>query len=226
MNELGRILALNARWELTRWRRSQRGWLLLVPPIAAPIGSIVADLYLRVPSQATAQVLGLLIAGGLAGLILLDLVALAVGEDLGLRAHVTFFALPQDRRALLTGRLALVLVGTLAAYGIAAIGVWYGAEAIVAADPRTVPILDPFHLALAVPAFLLFLAGVTAAGAVFTKTSAQGLVAGVLAGVVVAGGSGYLLALHELSIVFPLLLLVAGVGALAWSVWQYAQVVG
>ncbi|MCI4360633.1 MAG: hypothetical protein L3J91_02935, partial [Thermoplasmata archaeon] len=186
-----------------------------------PIGSAIADLYLQIPSRATAQVLGLLIAGGLAGLILLDLVALAVGEDLTLRAHVTFFALPQSRVGLVVGRLTVVLGGTLGAYALSAIGVWYAAAALVAPSTRYVSIFDPFHLALAIPAFLLLLAGVTAAGAVFTKTSSQGLVAGVLAGVVIAGVTGYLLALHELTWLYPVALGFAGAGALGWAIGRY-----
>jgi len=217
---------LNARWELTRLRRSQRLWLLLIPPVAGPVGSAISDLYLHVPSRATAQILGLLIAGGLAGLILLDLVALAVGEDLTLRAHVTFFALPQGRRALLTGRLSVVLAGAMGAYALAALGVWYVSGALVPADDLVRPIFDPGHLAIAIPAFLLFLAGVTAAGAVFTRTSAQGLVAGVLAGVVVAGGTGYLLDLHELTGLFPVVLAAAGAGAIGWTIAEYPKLGG
>jgi hypothetical protein len=226
VSEATRTAVLNAQWELTRWRRSQRGWLLLIPPVAGPVGSTIADLYLHVPSQATAQILGLLIAGGLAGLILLDLVPLSVGEDLALRAHVTFFSLPQSRRALLSGRLGLVLAATMASYGLSAAGVWFASTSLVAPDLTLMPILDPFHLALAIPAFLLFLAGVTAAGAVFTRTSSQGLVAGVLAGVVIAGVTGYLLALDELTALFPILLGLAGVGALGWALWQYPTLGG
>ena len=218
MSDAVRTFRLNAEWELTRWRRSQRGWLLVIPPIAGPIGSAIADVYLRIPSQATAQILGLLIVGGLAGLILLDLVALAVGEDLTLRAHVTFFALPQSRLALIAGRLAVVLAGILAGYALAAAEVWYVSAALVAPDPYLVPIFSPWHLALSVFGFLVFLAGITAAGAVYTRASSQGLVAGVLAGVVVAGGTGYLLALHELTLLFPVGLAVVGAGALVWSV--------
>jgi hypothetical protein len=226
VNEELRTFGLNVRWEVTRLRRSQRIWLLLVPPVAGPIGSAIADLYLHVPSLATAQILGLLIAGGLVGLILLDLVALAVGEDLTLRAHVTFFALPQSRLALIAGRLSVVLAGTMASYGLAATGVWYASKAIVPPAPLLEPIFDPGHLALAVPAFLVFLAGVTAAGAVFTRTSSQGLVAGVLAGVVVAGLTGYLLDFHELTALFPVLLAVAGAGALGWTLVQYPKLGG
>jgi hypothetical protein len=217
---------LNAGWELTRLRRSQRIWLLLIPPVAAPIGSAIADLYLRIPSVATARILGLLIAGGLAGLILLDLVALAVGEDLTLRAHVTFFALPQGRRALLAGRLAVVLAGTLGAYALAAGGVWFASGALVTPTSLLQPIFDPGHLALAIPGFLVFLAGVTAAGAVYTRTAAQGLVAGVLAGVVVAGLTGYLLDLHEATALFPVLLAVAGAGAIGWTIEEYPKLGG
>jgi hypothetical protein len=226
VNEASRAFSLNARWELTRLHRSQRLWLLLIPPVAGPIGSAVADLYLHIPSLATAQILGLLIAGGLSGLILLDLVALAVGEDLSLRAHVTFFALPQSRFALLAGRLSVVLAGTMGAYAVSATGVWLASTALVAPDALVQPIFDPAHLALAIPAFLLFLAGVTAAGAVFTRTSAQGLVAGVLGGVVVAGVTGYLLELHELSALFPVVLAIAGAGAIGWALNEYPKLGG
>jgi len=221
VSDVARTFSLNAQWELTRLRRSQRIWLLLIPPVAGPIGSAVADLYLHVPTRATAQILGLLIAGGLAGLILLDLVALAVGEDLTLRAHVTFFALPQSRRTLLAGRLTVVLGGAMASYGLSAVLVWFASAALVAPNPLILPIFDPGHLALAVPGFLLFLAGVTAAGAVFTRTASQGLVAGVLAGVVVAGLTGYLLAFHELTALFPVLLAIAGGGAIGWALDRY-----
>jgi hypothetical protein len=190
------------------------------------LGSAIADLYLHIPSLATAQILGLLIAGGLSGLIVLDLAGLAAGEDLALRAHVTFFALPQDRRAILAGRLFVVLGGGLAAYAVAAVGVWYGSAALVAPDASVRAIFPPAHLALAVPAFLLFLAGVTVAGAVYTRTSAQGLVAGVLAGVVVAGATGALLADGELTLLFPVVLALAGAGALGWALVQYPNLGG
>lgn len=217
-------LGRNLRDELRRWRRSQRGWLWLVPPVAAPIGSAIADLYLKVPATPTAEILGLLIAGGLTSLILLDLAALAAGEDLALRAHLTGFALPQDRRAILAGRLIAVLGAGMGAYAIAAAGAWEAAVLLVAPDPLTHAFLDPSHLAWAVPGFLLFLAGVTVAGAVYTRTSAQGIVAGVLAAVVVAGVTGDLLAHSELTLAFPAVLAAAGAGSLGWAVARYPTV--
>jgi hypothetical protein len=183
----------------------------------------VADVYLKIPSQGTALVLGLLITGGLAGLVLLDLVALAVGEDLALRAHLTFFTLPQGRPAMLGGRLFVAFGGPLVAFGLGAGAVWALGGALVTAQPGALPIFDPSHLALAIVAFLVFLGGVTSAAAVFSRTSSQGLVAGVLAGVVVAGLTGYLLVAHELTEIFPVGLTAAGFAAVAWTLYQYSS---
>ena len=215
--------AENARYEIVRLRRSQRIWLLVIPPIAGPIGSAVADLYLKIPSTATALLLGLMITGGLAGLILLDLTALAVGEDLGLRAHWTYFTLPQGRTALLAGRLTVVLGLGMAAYAVGALAIWgLGGTLITPGDARA-PIFDPAHLAWAIPAFLLFLAGVTAAAAAYSRTSAQAIVAGVLGGVVGAGVTGDLLFQGQLTLLFPVLLALGGVGALGWAFYRYPQ---
>ncbi|MCI4328760.1 MAG: hypothetical protein L3J86_04165, partial [Thermoplasmata archaeon] len=123
MSGLVDTLATNARWEWTRLRRSRRSALLLIPPIAGPVGSAISDVYLRIPSLATALILGLLIEGGLAALVVLDLTALSVGEDLARRAHLLTFPLPQDRRAMLVGRLLVVLGGSLAAFGVGAAGI-------------------------------------------------------------------------------------------------------
>jgi hypothetical protein len=213
---------LNARWEFTRLERSRRLWLLLLPVVAAPIGSGIADLYLRVPSVDTARVLGLFITAGLAGLLALDLVALAVGEDLSLGAHLTAFTLPQGRRAQLAGRESLVLAGVLAAYGVGAALVWVLSGILVSPTAgAATPILLPLHLALGLPALLLFLGGVTAAGAVVTRSAAQSLVAGVLAGVVAAGVGSWLLLEHNLTPLFPVALAAAGMAGLAWSLYQY-----
>ena len=220
---VARSLGENARWELVRLRRSQRIYLVLIPPVAGPVGSAIADLYLKIPSTGTALILGLLITGGLAALILLDLTALAVGEDLGLRAHWTFFTLPQRRANILAGRLGLVLALTLGAYAIGAVAVWSLGGALVTPAPTKPPVLDPAHLAWAIPAFLVFLAGVTSAAAVISRTSAQALVAGVLAGVVGAGVTGNLLFQGELTPLFPLLLLVSGLGGLGWSLYRYPK---
>lgn len=224
MNPTLGTLVSNARWEGTRLRRSRRMWLFLIPPVAGPVGSAIADVYLRIPTASTAEVLGLLITGGLAGLILLDLVALAVGEDLGLRAHLTFFVLPQRRSTLLAGRLLTPLSLGLGAYAIGSALILALGGALVTAGPSRTAIFDPGHLALAIPGFLVFLTGVTSAGAAYSRGSAQAIVAGVLAGVVVAGGTGFLLLQGTLTMAFPLLLAIAGAGAIGGSLWAYDRV--
>jgi hypothetical protein len=88
------------------------------------------------------------------------------------------------------------------------------------------PLFVPWHLLVAIPGLLVFLAGVTAVAAWFTKRSSEAIVAGVLAGVVGAGGAGYLLAQSELTLLLPELLLVAGVGALAWTVASFPRLAG
>lgn len=218
--------ATNARWEVTRLRRSQRIWLLLIPPVAGPIGSTVADLYLRVPSTGTAEVLGLIITAGLAALVVLDLTALAVGEDLALRTHYLTFALPQGRAAALSGRLGVVLGGTLALYGVGAIAVIALAGAIVHTTPLAPPpILTPSHLAVGVVGLLIFLAGVTASAAAVTRSASQGLVAGVLAGVVAAGIGSLFLLEGRLTVAFPEVLAATGLLALAWCLRHYGRLV-
>src|ERR1700683_2321963 len=139
----------NARWEVTRLRRSRRIWLLLIPAVAGPIGSTVADLYLHIPSPGTAAVLGLLITAGLAALVVLDLTALAVGEDLALRTQFLTFALPQRRVSALAGRLGLVVGGTLAVYGVGAALVSSLSATLIAASPSApASLLMPAPLAI------------------------------------------------------------------------------
>ena len=224
MNPTLSTLVANVRWEGTRLRRSRRMWLFAIPPVAGPVGSAIADLYLRIPTTATAEILGLLITGGLAGLVVLDLVALAVGEDLGLRAHLTFFVLPQRRSVLLAGRLLTPLSAGLGGYTIGAALILALGGALVTPGPSRAAIFDPGHLALAIPGFLVFLAGVTTAGATYSRGSAQAIVAGVLAGVVVAGGTGFLLLQGTLTMAFPLVLALAGAGAVGWSLWAYDHI--
>lgn len=220
-------LVANARWEYVRLLRSRRIWLLLIPPVAAPLGSAISDLVLGIPTVATARILGLLIAGGLGALVLLDLTALAVGEDLVRRAHLTSFPLPQDRRAALTGRLLLPVGGSLVAYLVGATGVWVLAGAIVHDRPGALPPLFlPDHLALAVLALLVFLAGVTALGAALTRSSSEALVSGILAAVLAAGGTGYLTFQHALTAAFPVLLGAAGGVALVVAVGRYPDLEG
>ena len=217
----------NAGWEVLRLRRSRRIWLLLIPLIAAPVGSAVADLYLRVPSPGTAEVLGLLIAAGLSALVVLDLTALAVGEDLALRTQFLTFALPQSRTAALAGRLTVVIGGTLAVYAAGAVEVGWLANALVTQSASAPPpLLVPFHLGLGLLGLLAFLGGVTAAAGIVTRSSAQALVAGVLAGVVAAGLGSLFLIERQLSPVFPWTLGVVGLVGIGWCLAQYGQLDG
>jgi len=218
-------LVRNGHWELTRLRRSRRIWLLLIPAAAGPVGSTVADLYLRVPSAGTAQVLGLLITTGLAALVILDLVALAVGEDLALRSHYLTFALPQPRVSALAGRIGVVLAGSLASYTVGALAVLALAAALVpTATGASPPILSPTHLAIGSAALLVFLGGVTAAAASVTRSASQALVAGVLAGVVVAGLASLFLLQGRLTEWFPLALTVGAIAGFGWSLGEYARI--
>ncbi|HTT26130.1 MAG TPA: hypothetical protein VMH90_04110 [Thermoplasmata archaeon] len=227
MTSAGSALATNARWEVTRLRRSRRIWLLIIPVVAGPVGSAVADLYLKVPSAATAVILGALVTAGLAGLILLDLTALAVGEDLAARSSSFYFALPQPRAPMLAGRLLVVVGGCLAAYAIGAAAVWaLGGTFTSATDLPRPPLFIPAHLLLAIPALLVFLAGVVAVAAIVTRTASEAIVAGILAGVVVAGGAGYLVSQGTIGAWFPVLLALAGLGALGWAIYAYPELGG
>jgi ABC-type transport system involved in multi-copper enzyme maturation permease subunit len=225
----GEIAALvhNARWEVTRLCRSRRIWLLLIPIIAGPIGSGIADLYLHVPSSGTAEVLGLLITAGLAALVVLDLTALAVGEDLALRTHYLTFALPQPRASALAGRLLVVVGGTLAVYGVGAAAVAGLAGTLVSTSSTApTPILVPAHLAIGVVGLLVFLSGVTAAAGVVTRSASQALVAGILAGVVAAGIGSMFLIEGRLTALFPEVLAAAGLVGFAWCLTQYGRIEG
>jgi hypothetical protein len=214
----------NARWEVTRLRRSRRIWLFLIPVVAGTIGSGAADLYLHVPSSATAEVLGLLITAGLAALVILDLIALAVGEELALRTHYLTFALPQSRPIALAGRITLVMAGGLAAYGAGAVGAGWLATTLVTTSPTAPPpILIPSHLAVGIVGLLLFLGGATAAAAVVTRSSSQALVAGVLAGVVAGGVGSLFLVDGRLTVLFPLVLAAAGLLGFAGCLVQYGR---
>jgi hypothetical protein len=223
----GEVAALvhNARWEVTRLRRSRRIWLLLIPIVAGPLGSGIADLYLRVPSSGTAEVLGLLITAGLAALVVLDLTALAVGEDLALRTHYLTFALPQPRVSALAGRLGIVVGGTLAVYGVGALGVAWLANVLVSTSSTApAPILVPAHLALGVLGLLIFLGGVTAAAGIVARSAAQALVAGILAGVVAAGIGSMFLIEGRLTALFPEALAAVGLVGFAWCLVQYGRI--
>ncbi|MCI4327283.1 MAG: hypothetical protein L3K16_06590 [Thermoplasmata archaeon] len=223
----GELAALgrNARWELTRLRRSRRVWLLLIPVVAGPAGSAIADLYLRVPSAGTAEILGLLITAGLAALVILDLTALAVGEDLALRTHYLTFALPQSRSAALVGRLLVVVGGSLVAFGFGAVAVIALAQLLVGPGTDSVaPLFVPAHLAMGLLGLLLFLGGITAAAAVVTRSAAQALVAGVLAGVAAVGAGSWFLLQRQLTATFPEILGVVGGAGFVWCLIEYARI--
>jgi hypothetical protein len=211
----------NARWEWVRLRRSRRAWLLLIPAVAGPVGSAVADVYLQIPSAPTAVVLGLLVTAGLSALVVIDLTALATGEDLGLRSQLFYFSLPQHRTALLAGRLLLVVAGALGTYAVGAALVFaLGGSLIHPGLEARPPLFDPVHLAVAVAGLLVFLAGTAAAAAVVTKSASEATVASVLGGVVVAGAIGYLVSQGEISLWFPVGLTSVGIGELIWaSLW-------
>ena len=220
-----RTLSTNARWEVTRLVRSRRVWLLWIPIVAGPVGGAISDLYLKVPSVATAEILGLLITGGLSSLVILDLSALAVGEDLALRTHFLTFALPQGRGPALAGRLFVVTAGALATYAVGGAAVLWIAGALVhpqAGAPP--PILIPIHLYVGLVGLLAFLGGVVAAAAVVTRSSAQALVAGVLGGVVAAGAGSTLLIQDQISVVFPVVLGVVGLIGWSWALVDYSRI--
>ena len=213
--------AANARWELQRLRRSRRIWLLLIPPVAGPIGSASADLYLHVPSAATASVLGLLITAGLASLVILDLSALASAEDLGLRTHYLTFALPQSREAALAGRLAVVLGASFATYGAGAVVVLGMANLFPTTGGAPAPILPPAHLALGLVGLLAFLGGIAAAAGIVARSSSQALVASVLGGVVAGGLASTFLLQGDLTALFPATLAAVGTGGYVIAFLQF-----
>jgi hypothetical protein len=217
----------NARWEVTRLRRSRRIWLLLIPAVAGPIGSGIADLFLRVPSPGTAEVLGLLVTAALAALVVLDLIALAVGEDLALRTQYLTFALPQPRAGALAGRLAVVVGGSVGVYAVGAIGVALLANALVPTlSAAPAPIFVPAHLALGVLGLLVFLGGVTAAAGIVTRSASQALVAGILAGVLAAGIGSLFLIEARLTALLPEGLAVAGLVGFGWCLVRYGRMEG
>lgn len=221
----GASVLANARWELTRLVRSQRVFLLLIPPVAGPVGSAIAFLYFHVPSHATALILGLFVTGGLGALVVLDLSALTVGEELSRKAHFTLFTLPQERWAMLTGRLVVVLGASLGAYSLGAAAVWGMAAALVppvAGAPAA--LLDPLHLTGAIAVLLVFLGAVTLTASVITRSSSEALVAGVLAAVVTAAAAGYFLIQGSLTLLLPAVLGGIALISLGWSFMGYAQV--
>ena len=221
----------NARWEVVRLLRSRRLYLLVIPPVAGPIGSALAilDFGPLAPHGAplvhpTALVLGLFIVGGLASMVVLDLAALTVGEDLGRRAHLTAFSLPQARWEVLAGRFLVVMGAGLGAFVVGALLTWGLAGALV--PPRSddgYGLFDPTHLLEAMLALLFFLGAVTTQASVIARSASEALVAGVLAGVTVAGVAGYLLLQQQLTMELPAVLAGGGAIGLAWTFLRFER---
>lgn len=225
-------LVASLRWELLRLQRSRRIFLLVIPPIAGPIGSALAFLYFghtspngAVLTHPTALVLGLIVTGGLSGMVLIDLAALSAGEELSRRANLTFFALPQERWEVLGGRLAVDFALSLGAFLLGAAATWEIAGVIVPAHP-TDPygLFDPFHLLVALVALLAFLGAIGVAASIFTRSASEAIVAAVLAGVTTAGVAAYLVFEHQVSMAFPAALALAAAVCLGWSFYQYELV--
>jgi hypothetical protein len=212
----------NARWEAIRLVRSQRVFLLAIPPVAGPIGSAIAFLYFHIQYQADALLLGLLVTGGLSALVMLDLAALTVGEELACRAHYTLFTLPQERWVMLSGRVGVVFGASLAVFALGSALVVLLATELVPAT--TLPgVINPVHLVEGMAILLVFLGAVTLTASILTRSASEALVAGILAAVVTVAVAAYLLLHGELTMLFPAVLgLGAGI-AFGWSVASYSS---
>lgn len=222
-------LVANARWEVLRWVRSRRIFLLVIPLIAGPIGSALAFLYFRhvqangtVLTNGTALLLGLFVTGGLSAMVTLDLAALSEGEELSRRSHLLSLSLPQSRAEVLGGRLMLVLGSTLAIFALAGALVWPIASLVVPVQPTDpAPLFPPFHLYEGILALLFFLGASTVTASIIARSASEALVAGVLAGVVTASAAGYLAYVHQITMVFPAVLVVVGAVALGWAFTRF-----
>jgi hypothetical protein len=85
------------------------------------------------------------------------------------------------------------------------------------------PILIPGHLAVGAAGLLFFLAGVTAAAGIVTRSASQALVVGVLAGVVAAGVGTLFFIDDRLNSWFPVGLAAVGLLGFAWCFVQYGR---
>jgi ABC-type transport system involved in multi-copper enzyme maturation permease subunit len=211
----------NIRWEVIRLIRSKRVFLLSIPPVAGPIGSAIAFLYFHVQYQSTALLLGLLVTGGLSTLVMLDLAALSVGEELSRRAHYTLFTLPQERWAMLAGRVVVVFGASLAVFALGAALVSLLATELVPATGGSI-VISSAHLIEGVAAMLVFLGAVTLTASIITRSSSEALVAGILSAVVTIAVAGYFLLQGTLTMLFPAVLVVAAVIAFGWSFVSYS----
>lgn len=216
----GGSLVANLRWELLRLWRSQRIFLLLIPPIAGPVGSAIAFLYLHVASQGIALLLGLFVTGGLGGMIVIDYSALTLGEELVRRAELTEFTLPQSRGSLLAGRLVVVFGTSLGSFGVGAAGVWALAGVFAPGSSSTV-LFVPSHLLEALFLLLFFLGAITLCASTITRSASESLVAGILGGVLTAGLAFYFVYERTITMWYPAALGVAGAVALALAWVRY-----
>lgn len=213
----------SVQWEVTRWIRSRRVFLLVIPVVAGPVGSLLAFLYLRVGSSSTAGLLGILVVGALSGLVVLDLAALSIGEELSQRSHGPLLLLPVRRSALYAGRITAVLGGTLGAYGLGALLVLSLAERLVPGNGVSPIPLDPVHTALGMLALLFFLGAVTFVAALVTGRASEALGLGVLAGFSVSILLVYLLLERALTLAVPAGLALAGAATLLLGLRTYLR---
>ncbi len=211
------------RWEVTRWVRSRRVFLLTIPVVAGPIGSLFSFLYLKVGSSATAGLLGILVVGALSGLVVLDLSALSIGEELSRRSHGPLLLLPVRRSALYAGRATAVLGGSLSVYGVGALGVLYLADRLVPGSGENALGLNPVHVALGMLALLFLLGAVAFVAALVTGSASEALGLGILAGFSVSVLLVYLLLERALTLAVPAGLALAGAATLLLGLRTYLR---
>lgn len=217
-------LTANVRFELLRLLRSQRVFLLILAPVAGPIGSAIAFVYFHVGLVGTARLLGLFVTGGLGAMVAIDYCALTVGEELYRRAHLTFFTLPQSRATILTGRLLVALGAPLGAFLLGGAEVWVLAGVLVTNQPGFPPtLLDPLHLYEALAVLMVFLGAITLTASIITRSASEAIVAGVLGGVVTVAAAFYFVFEHQISMEFPAALGLLAAVAVGWSLWRYEQ---
>lgn len=211
----------NCRWEIMRLIRSQRIFLLSIPPVAGPIGSAIAFLYFHVQSHEAALVLGLIVTAGLGTLVMLDLAALSAGEELSRKAHFTMFTLPQERWAMLSGRIIVVFGSSITVFSAGAALIFVLSSALVPGGSSTIT-LNPIHMFEGLAVMLVFLGAVALTASIITRSSSEALVAGILSAVVTVALAGYFLLKGELTMLFPAVLGLASVAAFGWSFYSYS----
>lgn len=193
----------------------------MIPVVAGPTGSLLADRYLKVGSASTAGLLGILVVGALSGLVVLDLAALSIGEELSRRSHGPLLLLPVRRSAVYAGRATAVLGAPLGAYGLGALLVLFLTDWLIPGNAGPTIALDPVHTAFGMLALLFFLGSVTFVAALVAGTASEALGLGVLAGFSVSILLVYLLLEHALTLAVPAGLALAGVVTLLFGLRTY-----